>query len=55
MTLYKDTFPPKSAYNMEDRTKHESPCMDPHWIAQPIRQGKAREEIDFDVKPEELE
>jgi len=53
MTLYVNTFPPQSAYNMADRPKHESPCMDQYWRAQPIRQGKVREEIDYDEKDDE--
>lgn len=40
---------------MEDRPKHESPCMDQYWRAQPIRQGKVREEIDTDYIEEDDE
>jgi len=55
MTLYVDTFPPKSAYNMTDRPKHESPCMSEYWRAQPIRPGKQREELDTDYIEEDDE
>jgi hypothetical protein len=46
---YQMKYSSKEAYNMEDRPKHTSPCMDPYWRSQPIRQGKVREEHDFDL------
>lgn len=55
MTLFIDSFPPKSAYNFPTTVKHESPCMSEYWRAQPIRQGIKRDEIDFDEKCDEEE
>jgi len=32
-----------------------SPCMSNYWRIPPVRQGLTRDEIDFDIKPEESE
>lgn len=55
MTLYKDTYPPLSNYTIPSTSKHESPCMSPYWRSQPIRQGKQRDEIDFEERIDEEE
>lgn len=53
MTLYKDSYPLQDRYNFPTTEKHESPCMSEFWRSQPIRQGKVRDEIDFDEKEDE--
>ena len=47
---FKMKYPEFKAYNLEGSPVHLSPCMDPYWRSQPIRQGKVREEHDFDLK-----
>ena len=46
-------YPEFKAYNPEGSPVHNSPCMDPFWRSQPIGEGKAREEHDFELKPVE--
>lgn len=50
---FKIQFPGPEGYHFPAGPSHNSPCMDPYWRSQPIRQGKAREEPDFDLKPDE--
>lgn len=52
---YKMTYPTPDKYNFPSTPVHESPCMSEYWRAQPIRQGKVREEIDFDYIEEDDE
>jgi hypothetical protein len=56
--LFKRMLPGKEAYHFPAGQTHESPCMNPFWRAQPIRQGNVRDldEIFSDEKPnDELE
>lgn len=50
---YQRKYPGFETYVLEGSPVHTSPCMDPHWRSQPIRQGKARDEHDFELKPDE--
>jgi hypothetical protein len=43
-------YPEFKAYNLEGTPVHLSPCMDPYWRSQPIRQGKVRDEHNFDLE-----
>lgn len=46
-------YPEITAYNLGGTPVHTSPCMDSYWRSQPIRQGKVRDEWDFELKPDE--
>ena len=50
---FKIKHPCPEAYNFPAGPSHESPCMSPYWRSQPIRQGKIRDEIEHEEKPEE--
>lgn len=50
---FKMKYPEFKAYHLPAGPSHESPCMDPFWRSQPIRQGKVRDEHDFELKPVE--
>jgi hypothetical protein len=39
-------YPELKAYNIPLTPVHESPCMSEYWRSQPIRPGKARDEIE---------
>jgi hypothetical protein len=41
---FKMKYPGREAYVFPEGTKHLSPCEDPFWRAQEIRQGNVREE-----------
>lgn len=41
---YKIKYPGLDAYHFPTKKSNDSPCMDPVWRSQPIRQGKKREE-----------
>jgi hypothetical protein len=47
---FKITYPGLSAYHFPTTPQHLSPCLDPFFRTQPIRQGKQRDEHDFEDK-----
>ena len=52
---FQETVPKKSAYHFPTGPTHESPCMDPYWRSQPIRQGISRDEIEHEEIAEDPE
>lgn len=55
MTLYKDQYPSPNSYNFGSQIKHTSPCQDPYWRGQPIRQGGMRGDIEHDENVDDEE
>ncbi|AKB37379.1 hypothetical protein MSSAC_2789 [Methanosarcina siciliae C2J] len=50
---FKMKYPEFKAYHFPSGPVHNSPCMDPYWRSLPIREGKVRDEWDFDLKSAE--
>ncbi|MDM7917945.1 MAG: hypothetical protein QUS12_02100 [Methanosarcina sp.] len=50
---FKIKYPEFTAYNLEGSTVHNSPCMNPFWKPPEPRQGKSRDEWDFELKHDE--
>jgi hypothetical protein len=46
-------YPEFTAYNLEGSTVHNSPCMNLFWKPPEPRQGKSRDEWDFELKHDE--
>lgn len=53
---FKIKYPGLEGYHFPEGRTYNSPCMDSYWRAQPIRQGKKREEeIEHEEKQEDEE